>query len=140
MSTAQRILVVDDDLLFTKSTTAVLEAHGYQVSTAQDGAEALRRMSVEKPDLVLLDVMMDWPLEGVSVTRDMMEMNDLRGIPIIMVTSIKSSEYRGTFPLDEYLHIDAWLDKPCPPPRLVSEVKATLLRHSRFREAEPGEE
>jgi hypothetical protein len=49
-----------------------------------------------------------------------------------MVTSIRNSEYRGVFPQDEYLHIDRWLDKPCPPDKLVSEVQATLARHRQF--------
>jgi CheY-like chemotaxis protein len=127
-----RILIVDDDPIFVKATTAILESHGYEVDSAQTGDEALVKMEQEKPDLVLLDVMMDWVLEGVSVSRQMMEHPDMRRIPIIMCTSIRNSEYRGIFPQDEYLHIDSWLDKPCPPDRLVSEVEATLARHKEF--------
>jgi CheY-like chemotaxis protein len=127
-----RILIVDDDPIFVKATTAILESHGYEVDSAQTGDEALVKMEQEKPDLVLLDVMMDWVLEGVSVSRQMMEHPDMRRIPIIMCTSIRNSEYRGIFPQDEYLHIDSWLDKPCPPDRLVSEIEATLARHKEF--------
>jgi DNA-binding response OmpR family regulator len=65
----------------------------------------------------------------------MMKQPDLAGIPIIMVTSIRSSEYRGVFPQDEYLHIDSWLDKPCPPEVLVAEVEKTLSRHETFRQS-----
>ena len=133
MDTGYRILVVDDDPIFVKSTKAILESHGYRVDSAQDGEEGLAKMNQEKPDLVLLDVMMAWPLEGVSISRDMMDNKELQGVPIIMVTSIRRSEYRGIFPQDEYLHIDSWLDKPCPPDKLVSEVAATLSRHEKYK-------
>jgi hypothetical protein len=51
-----------------------------------------------------------------------------------MVTSIMNSEYRGVFPQDEYLHIDSWLNKPCPPDKLVAEIEKTLARHKKFQE------
>ncbi len=129
MGTVYKILVVDDDPVYTKSTAAVLEANGYQVTSAQNGNEGLAKMKESKPDLVLLDVMMDWVLDGVSVSREMMKEPELRQIPIIMVTSIRDSEYRSTFPQDEYLHIDSWLDKPWSPEKLISEVEAVLARH-----------
>jgi len=132
MNAGRRILIIDDDLAFTKATKAVLEAHGYLVDSAQNGEEGLAKMSQQKPDLVLLDVMMAWPLEGVSVSREMMAQRDLQHIPIIMATSIRSSEHRGAFPQDEYLHIDSWLDKPCSPSQLLSEVERTLARHDKF--------
>ena len=132
MDSEHKILVIDDDPIFVKSTKAVLEAHGYQVESAHGGDEGLAKMKEEAPNLVLLDVMMDWILDGVSVSRDMMKQPGLRDIPIIMVTSIRSSEYKGAFPQDEYLHINSWLDKPCPPAKLLSEVEATLARHKEY--------
>jgi hypothetical protein len=51
-----------------------------------------------------------------------------------MVTSIMNSEYKGVFPQDEYLHIDSWLNKPCPPDKLVAEVESVLKRHERYQE------
>ena len=128
----ERILVIDDDPIFVKATTAILESHGYQVDGAPNRDEGLAKMREQKPDLVLLDVMMDWILDGVSISREMMAEKELRRIPIIMVTSILDSEYRGSFPQDEYLHIDSWLDKPCPPDKLISEVQKTLERHKRY--------
>ena len=133
MDEGHRILVIDDDPIFVKSTRAILESYGYRVDSAPDGEQGLAQIRRESPDLVLLDVMMDWPLEGVSVSREMMEQKNMRRIPIIMITSIRSSEYRGLFPQDEYLHIDSWLDKPCPPARLVSAIETTLSRHERYR-------
>jgi DNA-binding response OmpR family regulator len=134
MGTEQRILVVDDDPIYAKSTKAVLESHGYYVDIAQDGSEALAMMGRERPDLVIPDVMMDWVLEGVTISQEMMSRRELQSIPIIMVTSIRSSEHRGMFPQDQYLHINSWLDKPCAPDQLVSEVEKTLARHKEFEE------
>jgi DNA-binding response OmpR family regulator len=133
----ERILVVDDDPIYLKSSRAVLESHGYQVDTAQDGSEALAIMDREKPDLVILDVMMDWVLEGVSISQEMMSRRELQSIPIIMVTSIRSSEYKGMFPQDQYLHVNSWLDKPCSPDQLLSEVENTLARHKEHQERSP---
>jgi len=138
MGAGYKILVIDDDPIYAKTTKAILESHGYQVDNARDGEEGLAKMRQEPPDLVLLDVMMGWVLEGVSVTREMMEEKELRGIPIIMVTSIRASEHRGVFPQDEYLHINSWLDKPCTPSKLVSEIEATLSRHERYKKESSG--
>ena len=126
MPTERRILIVDDDVIFVKSTRAILESHGYQVDAARGGDEGLAKMIQDRPDLVLLDVMMGWPLEGVSVSQEMRGRWDLRSIPIVMVSSIRASEYRSYFPSGQYLHIHRWLDKPCRPARLVSEIEATL--------------
>jgi DNA-binding response OmpR family regulator len=133
MDTGRRILVIDDDPIFVKSTKAVLEFHGYQVDSARNHKEAWAKMSQEKPDLVLLDVMIDWVLEGVTISQEMMSQRDLQRIPIIMVTSIRDSDYRGMFPQDQYLHINSWLDKPFSPNQLVFEVEKILARHERYR-------
>ena len=133
METGRKILVIDDDPIFAKSARAVLESHGYQVDTARNQEEALAKMGQEKPDLVLLDVMMNWVLEGVTISQEMMSQKDLQRIPIIMITSVRDSDYRGMFPQDQYLHINSWLDKPCSPETLVAEVEKTLARHERYR-------
>ena len=135
MDAGRKILVIDDDPIFVKSTTAVLQSRGYQVDSAQNAEEALAKMSQERPDLVLLDVMMDWVLEGVTISQEMMSQKDLQRIPIIMITSIRDSEYRGMFPQDQYLHINSWLDKPCSPDKLLSEVEKTFARHDKYRKA-----
>ena len=135
MDKGQRILVVDDDPIYIKSTKAILESNGYQVDSARNGEEALSKMRQSKPDLVLLDVMMDWVMEGVTISQEMMDERELQPIPIIMVTSIRSTEYQSIFPQDQYLHIDSWLDKPCSPDKLISEVGKTLARRERHSKA-----
>ena len=134
MDKEHTILIIDDDPIYVKSTKAILESHGYQVISAQNGDEGLASMRQKVPDLVLLDVMMDWILEGVTISQEMMSQRELQRVPIIMVTAIRSSEYRGLFPQDQYLHIDSWMDKPCAPDELLSEVEKTLARHERFKQ------
>jgi DNA-binding response OmpR family regulator len=126
MDPKQKILIIDDDPIYIESTRAILESRGYQVDSASNGKEGLAKMNQEKPHLVLLDVMMDWALDGIDVTQEMAGQWSLWGIPIIVVSSIRTSEYRGIFPRDQYLHINGWLDKPCPPDKLIAEIEATL--------------
>jgi CheY-like chemotaxis protein len=135
MAPTYRVLIIDDDPAYVKSTQLVLESHGYQVDSASSGDEALARMQAQKPDVVLLDIIMDWALDGVHVTREMLRQKGLSGIPIIIVSSIVDSEYRDYFPQDEYLHFDAWLDKPCAPADLAAKVQEVLVRYEKHRES-----
>ena len=121
-----KILVVDDDPDFVEATRMVLEANGYEVASATDGKEALAKMRQEKPDLVLLDIMMAHILEGLEVSKEMQADVELRRVPIIMVSSITDSPHAGEFPTDEYLPIDAWLSKPVQPANLLETVKRCL--------------
>ena len=131
MAQDTRILIIDDDPAFAKSTKLVLESHGYEVDIARDGEEGLSKIEQQTPDMILLDVIMHWPLEGVDVSRELMTHKELRNTAIIMVTSIIESEYRDSFPQDEYLNIDAWLKKPLPPSELVDEVKRVLAHYQK---------
>lgn len=128
MAEGRKVLVVDDDPAYVKSTELVLSAHGYDVDSARDGGEALDKMREQRPDVILLDIMMAWPLDGLHVTREMLRQRRLQGVPIIIVSSIMDSEYRTMFPRDEYLHFDVWLHKPCPPAELVAKVGDVLSR------------
>ena len=134
-----KILVIDDDVEFLDLVQTWLRNAGYEALAAEDGAAGLRRVFSSRPDLVLLDVMMGWVLEGVSVSREMVRQKELQRIPIIMVTSIRDSEYRGFFPQDEYLHINSWLDKPCAPSELVSQIEATLAGREKYRKPPSGD-
>jgi len=106
----------------------ILEARGYQVISAMNGDQALANMQQERPDLVILDVMMSCVLDGLGVTRKMQADAELRDIPIIMVTSIASSPYADMFPTDEHLPIDAWISKPVQPDDLLKTVQQCLTR------------
>ena len=126
MSEALRVLVVDDDPAFVKITGAVLQSAGYQIDTARNAAQALSVIRERRPALLLLDVMMDGVLDGVEICREVANSRDLWGMPIIFVTSIRDTEFRSAFPQDEYLPVDAWLDKPCEPAALLAEVNRLI--------------
>ena len=121
-----KILVVDDDPDFVEITRMILEKHGYEVGSASNGDEALRKMREEPPDLVILDVMMSSVLDGVHVSHEMSAEPALKKVPIVMVSSITSSAQAGMFPTDEYIPIDDWISKPVQPDALLERVDRHL--------------
>ncbi len=123
--TTLRILVVDDDPDFLLICRRILESEGYRVREARNGSQALEMMRQEKPDLVLLDVMMSTTLEGVDVSEALESDPELKNIPVIMVSSIATSEYASEFP-EERVPIDAWISKPIQPEVLLKTVRRFL--------------
>ena len=121
-----RIFVVDDDPDFVEIIRTILEANGYQVQTASNGAQALPAMRESVPELVLLDVMMSSVLDGVNLSHAMHADPVLREVPIIMISSIAESPAAGMFPTDEYVPIDAWITKPVQPGDLLKRVASLL--------------
>ncbi|HSJ52174.1 MAG TPA: formate/nitrite family transporter [Anaerolineae bacterium] len=118
-----KILVVDDDPDFVQVTSTILTQEGYKVSSAANGTQALQAMKANKPDLVLLDVMMATPLEGVQVAKTMAADPALKQIPVIMVSSIDSTQYADSLPNDLHIPIDAWISKPAKPDHLLNTVR-----------------
>jgi CheY-like chemotaxis protein len=131
MSDQHRILLVDDDPLFRKTTQLVLESEGYNVTCADSADEALNLAREQRPDLVLLDVMMDGLLDGVYVTEVMLDDAELSQIPIIMVSAIASTPHVGLFPTDRYLHAVDFLFKPVEPAELLESVDRFITRGRR---------
>jgi CheY-like chemotaxis protein len=121
-----KILVVDDDPDFVAFTRDVLKRQNYEVITAASGKQALDVMRKNKPDLVLLDVMMSYLLDGLHVSEEMQKDPELRQIPVIIVTSIVGRPEAGMFPTDSRLSIDAWLSKPVQPKELLEKVNRHL--------------
>jgi CheY-like chemotaxis protein len=117
-----KVLVVDDDPDFVKVTTKVLETGGYEVVSAGNGAQALKSMRQELPDVVLLDIMMSYILDGLDVSREMAEDPALKDLPVIMVTSLTGVKGSQVFPTDEYVPVDEWLSKPIDPDALLARV------------------
>ena len=123
-----RILIVDDDPDFTETTRIVLEKAGHTITNATSGDDGFKRAKEEKPDLIVLDVIMDSVLDGVSMSRNMHDDPEMRSIPIIMVTSIANTDYAELFPTDEYIHINAFLSKPVAPTSLIKQVDKLLSK------------
>ena len=118
-----RILIVDDDPDFLLICSTVLKEAGYEVMEAADGQTALNLMRQDRPDLVLLDVMMSSILEGVDVSKEMEADPDLGEVPVVMVSSIATTEYASDFPDDEPIPIEAWISKPIQPAILLRTIE-----------------
>ncbi|MCL7453971.1 MAG: response regulator [Anaerolineae bacterium] len=121
-----KVLVVDDDPDFVRVTTKVLEQAGHDVVAAANGAKALQTMRQDAPDVVLLDIMMSYILDGLDVSREMAEDPELKEIPVIMVTSLTGVRGSGVFPTDEYVPVDEWLSKPIDPGMLIERIDEAL--------------
>lgn len=121
-----KILVVDDDPDFVQVTTKILAANDYDVLTAANGTAAMEVMRAEKPDVVLLDIMMSTVLDGLSVSDEMLADPELEDIPIIMISSISDTEHAAVFPTDEYVHMNAWITKPYKPEDLLKKIERAL--------------
>ena len=118
-----KILIVDDDPDFVLICRAILESEGYEVLDAASGSKALAMMRQDRPALVLLDVMMSTTLEGVDVSREIESDPNLKDVPVVMISSIATSEHAGVFPDDERIPIAAWISKPIQPAVLLRTVR-----------------
>ena len=125
------ILVVDDEPDLVELLQYALEAEGFAVLTAADGVDGLALAEAERPDLVVIDVMMP-RMDGIALTAEIRERGALRLTPILMLTA-------RTDERDEIAGLEAgaddYLPKPVSPKRLVSRVKALLRRVEREDEA-----
>jgi DNA-binding response OmpR family regulator len=127
----RRILIVDDDADFVASTTALLVACGYTVSSASSGREGLAKARSEHPDLIVLDVMMEHDSAGYELTQAVKFAaggEDLRQIPILMVSSIEiAPDARFALAAEAPLITpNAYLTKPLDIGRFLAEVGALL--------------
>ncbi len=116
-----KILVVDDEAKIVKLVKAYLEQAGYGVVTAEDGQSALIQARREKPDLVILDLMLP-EIDGLDVARILRKESD---IPIIMLTARVEDMDRI---LGLELGADDYVTKPFNPRELVARVRAVLRR------------
>lgn len=123
-----RILIVDDDIDLVNATKEVLESRGHKTLEAHDGDAGFKKAKTEKPDLLLLDVMMKHDKEGFEIARKLKEDEATKHIPVILITGIK--KVKGlpfSFePDDDWLPVKAVLDKPVKPAELLASVEKAL--------------
>jgi CheY-like chemotaxis protein len=131
----KRILIVDDDPIMVQSLKLVLENRGYATAEAYNASEAMGKVRQNRPDLILLDIMMPDGIEGFHFVWDLRQMEPpLRDIPIIVVTAIHDKgELRyypeqsdGTYEPGEYLPVQDFIDKPIQPADLLDRVAKQL--------------
>jgi len=128
---AEKILVVDDDLDTLKLVGLMLERQGYEITVATSGELGLSKAATEKPDLILLDIMMP-DIDGYEVTRRLRADPSVAHIPIIMFTAKSMVDDKVT---GFEVGADDYLTKPTHPAELTAHVKAVLARSAQARTA-----
>lgn len=121
---AQRILVVDDDPQIARLVRTYLEQSGYEVLTAHNGEDALHAMRRDKPDLVVLDLMLP-DRDGWEITRIARQDPALRDLPIVMLTA-RIEDADRIVGLE--MGADDYIGKPFNPREVAARVRAVLRR------------
>ena len=121
----ERLLIIEDELPMRTALQDVLQAEGYRVLTAADGESGLKRALEEKPDLILLDIMMP-KLDGYAVCAELRRLSN--PVPVLMLTAKGQVEDRVTG-LDA--GADDYLVKPFSTEELLARVRALLRRVNR---------
>src|SRR5438874_7120628 len=124
-----RVLIIEDELPMRTALKDCLEAEGYRVLTAADGESGLKRALEEKPDLILLDIMMP-KLDGYAVCEELRRLSN--PVPVLMLTAKGQVEDRVTG-LDA--GADDYLVKPFSTEELLARVRALLRRIHRQADA-----
>ncbi len=127
----EKILVVDDDIDTLRLVGLMLQRQGYQIAAANNGQQALAMAESEKPDLILLDLMMP-DMDGYEVARRLRANPAISTIPIIMFTA-KSQVDDKVSGFES--GADDYLTKPTQPRELFAHIKAVLSRGIKARPA-----
>jgi len=126
-----KILVVDDDPDILTAIGAVLETRNYQVITARDGEEGLSKLKEERPDLMILDLLMPRK-DGFAVCKELEDprWSKYSDIPILILTSVREEVSRRRYELETGLSLDVddYVEKPIDPFLLVKRVENLLKK------------
>jgi len=122
----KRVLIIDDDPDFVRSTGMILKSAGYEVLEAFSGKEGLEKSKAQNPDLYIIDLMMETYSEGARVVDALIEDENTRDKPRIMITSVDFKGPWSSYPKDEWLACDFLLQKPVPPAELLKYVEKAM--------------
>jgi len=133
MQRQAKILVVDDDPDILEAISAVLESHAHQVLTARDGEEGLSKLKEERPDLMILDLLMP-KMDGFAVLRELQDprRSKYSNIPVLILTSVREDVSRRRYELETglELNVDDYVEKPIDPHTLVERVEKLLQKRA----------
>lgn len=125
------ILLVDDDRDIRDSLRIILEKNGYTIRTAANGREALTSLEEQKPDLMILDVMMSTDTEGFDLAYELKNQTKFQNLPIVILTSFLQ-KVRAEGP-DQFQHVlgEEWpakwmFEKPVDPKKLMAKIEGIL--------------
>jgi CheY-like chemotaxis protein len=124
----KEILIVDDDPDFVETMEIILKGNGYATRTARDGEEALKKIEEKIPDIILLDIMMKTKTDGIWVSEKIRRKENLKEMPIIMITAVNQDAEMAKFHLGEdkdteYMPVNVFMEKPIEAKDLLKEIK-----------------
>ncbi|MBI1870092.1 MAG: response regulator [Chlamydiae bacterium] len=120
----KKILIVDDELDYAFMVQGRLEHNGYDVFIAEDGEEALKKATREKPDVILLDILMPI-MDGYTTLKKLKSQNETKDIPVIMFSAKGQPEdlaQAKTFRAFDYII------KPFDPPELLGKIEKAMKK------------
>jgi CheY-like chemotaxis protein len=120
----KKILIIDDDPDYVEATATLLEAKGFEVASAENGAAGLAAAKAAPPDLIILDVMMTSNTEGFETARAIKEAGFSKPIPVIIVSGARRELNLpfGFEPDSEWLPVKKVLEKPVKPEVLLKTI------------------
>jgi two-component system alkaline phosphatase synthesis response regulator PhoP len=129
METQSKILLIDDDIDFVIATKTVLESRNYQISVAYNGDQGLEKARDEKPDLIILDIIMPVK-DGFTVAEQLKKDSELSVIPVVMLTSFGDRKGETTLAVSQGMKLEAedYVEKPIKPEELLKTVERLLKK------------
>ena len=118
------IAVIDDDPDIREASSLVLNSKGYDVITASNPKDGYTIVKEKNPDLIILDVMMEEPDDGIALSRDLRKKGFSK--PIIMLTSLGKVTGFNYGKDDSLIPVDVFHEKPIAPDKLISTIKQLL--------------
>ena len=119
---SRKILLIEDEPDIVRTLQVFLESENFKVSTATDGMEGMNKARKEKPELIILDIMLP-KLDGYKICRMLKFDEELRKIPIVIFTARAQDADRQ---LAMEVGADAYITKPLEPEMLLTEIKKLL--------------
>ncbi len=134
-----KILIVDDDPDMRLAIASVLTSRSYQTVEASDGHEALRKLQEEKPDLLVLDLLMPG-MDGFAVVKELKHAQEkgYPDVPILIITSIReeAGHRRYELELGRKLEVDDYIEKPIEPFVLLQRIQELLCKGGKGAETD----
>jgi len=128
---AKKVLIVDDDPDIRDVVTLILESQGYEITIARDGIECLSKLRNEKPDLMILDLLMP-KMDGFAVYKELQNTKwaKYKDMPILVLTSVREEASRRRYELEtgQKLSVAYHIEKPVSPEVLIDTVEKLIKK------------
>lgn len=131
---APYILIVDDDPDILEGILTILESREYRLNTARDGKTCLEMMAEEKPDLLILDLLMP-RMDGWGVIREMRSEPRYEDVPVMILTTVIEDASRRRYELETGMSMDVqdYVQKPARPDDLINRVEKLLKLYRKVK-------